>query len=65
MCLIDIRIWKIHQLTISMNKNMHNSHYCYEKDLIVYFNYFTTESPLCGVNETHGDTLWGRPEGRE
>ena len=44
MCLIDIRIWKIHQLTISMNENMHNSCYCYEKTLIVYFNYFTTET---------------------
>ena len=55
-CLIDNRIWKIHQLTIRMNENMHNSHYSYEKNLIVYFNYFTTESPRCGVNEMHRDT---------
>ena len=33
------------QLTISTNENMNNYHYCYEKKLIVYFNYFTTESP--------------------
>ena len=56
MCLIDIRILNLHQLTINMNGNMKNYHYCYEKIIIVYFNYFTTESPQCGVNEMHGDT---------
>ena len=35
---------------------MYNSHYCYEKKIIVYFNYLTTESNLCGVNEMLGDT---------
>ena len=58
-CLIDIRIWIIYQLIISMNENMYNSHYCYEQKIIVL-----QQSPTDVELMRHMETLVGKTRGK-
>ena len=61
--LIDIRILNLHQLTISMNENMKNYHYCYQKKLL-FILIILQQIPLDVESMRHMETLVGKMRGK-